>query len=52
MSNTIYTETDYTAIVKQQRKRWLILGIPCVMLLVALIVSLFIRLEWLTCLIS
>lgn len=48
MSNTIYTETDYTAIVKQQRKRWLILGIPCVMLLVALIVSLFIRLEWLT----
>lgn len=48
MSNTIYSETDYTAIVKQQRKRWTMMGIPCAMLLVALIVSLFIRLEWLT----
>lgn len=48
MSNVIYTEADYTAIVKQQRKRWVILGIPCAILAVVLIVSLFIRLEWLT----
>lgn len=48
MSNTIYSEADYTAIVKQQRKRWTMMGIPCAMLMVALIVSLFIRLEWLT----
>lgn len=48
MSNTIYTEADYTAIRQQQRKRWTMLGIPCAMLLLALIVSLFIRLEWLT----
>ena len=46
--NTIYTEADLTAIVKQQRKRWLILGIPCAILAVVLVVSLFIRLEWLT----
>ena len=46
--NTIYTEADYTAIVAQQRKRWLILGTPCALLSVALIVSLCIRLEWLS----
>lgn len=48
MSNMIYSEADYAAIVKQQRKRWLILGIPCAILTAVLIVSLFIRLEWLT----
>lgn len=48
MSNTIYTEADYQAIVKQQRKRWLILGIPCTILAVVVIISLVIRLEWLT----
>lgn len=48
MSNTIYSEADYTAIVQQQRKRWLILGIPCALLTAVLIVSLFIRMEWLT----
>ena len=48
MNNMIYSEADYAAIVKQQRKRWLILGIPCAILTAVLIVSLFIRLEWLT----
>lgn len=46
--STIYTEADYTTIVNQQRKRWLILGVPCAMLAAALVVSLVIRLEWLT----
>ncbi len=46
--STIYSEADYTTIVAQQRKRWLILSIPCVIFAVALIVSLVVRLEWLT----
>ena len=46
--NTIYSEADYTAIVAQQRKRWLILTIPCVLLAGLLIYSLIVRLEWLT----
>ncbi len=48
MSNTIYSEADYTVIVRQQRKRWLILGIPCALLLIVLIISLIVRMEWLT----
>ena len=46
--NTIYSEADYTAIVTQQRKRWLILIIPCVLLATVLVVSLIVRWEWLT----
>ena len=48
MSNTIYSEADYTAIVRQQHKRWLILSIPCALFLIVLILSLFARIEWLT----
>lgn len=48
MSNTIYSEADYSAIKKQQQKRWLILSIPCAILAVVLIISLFVRMEWLT----
>lgn len=48
MSNTIYSEADYTAIVRQQHKRWLILCIPCALFLIVLILSLFARIEWLT----
>lgn len=44
----IYTDADLNAIVQQQKKRWLILAIPCGLLLITLIVSLFLRLEWLT----
>ena len=48
--NTIYSEADYTAIVAQQRKRWLILIAPCILLAAVLVVSLIVRLEWLTAL--
>ena len=44
----IYTEADYTAITAQFKKRWLLLGIPCAVLLAVLIYSLCVRLEWLT----
>lgn len=48
MNTPLYHEADYTAIVAQQRKRWMILGIPCVIAALVLVVSLVIRLEWLT----
>ena len=44
----IYTEADYSAITQQFKKRWLMLTIPCVLLLVVVIYSLCVRLEWLT----
>lgn len=44
----IYTEADYTAIVQQFKKRWMILATPCVLLLAVVIYSLCIRVEWLT----
>ena len=44
----IYTEADYTAIVQQFKKRWLILATPCVLLLAVVIYSLCVRIEWLT----
>ncbi|MBE5811002.1 MAG: hypothetical protein E7318_08735 [Clostridiales bacterium] len=48
MHTPIYSEADYTAIQAQKHKRWLIIGIPCAVFAAALIVSLFIRLQWLT----
>ena len=48
MNNTIYSESDLTAIRAQKNKRWLTLLIPCALLAVALVYSLTIRLEWLT----
>lgn len=45
---TIYAEADYTAISQQLKKRWLVLAIPCVVLLAVVIYSLCIRVEWLT----
>jgi len=48
MSNTIYAETDLTAIRAQKKKRWLALAIPCAVLAAVLVYSLVIRLEWLT----
>jgi len=48
MNTAIYTEADYAAIHQQKNKRWLILTIPCVVLLGVLVYSLIIRLEWLT----
>lgn len=48
MHTALYTEADHAAIVSQLRKRWLLLGIPCGLLLIVLVVSLIVRLEWLT----
>ena len=44
----IYTEADYAAISKQFKKRWLLLAIPCILLLGVLVYSLCVRVEWLT----
>jgi len=44
----LYTEQDLTNIRQQQKKRWQLLCIPCAVLLAIIIVSLFIRVEWLT----
>lgn len=48
MHTPIYSEADYTAIQAQKRKRWLIVCIPCAVLAAVLVISLFIRLQWLT----
>ena len=48
MHTTLYTESDYAAISAQLRKRWLLLGIPCCILFVVMVVSLCVRVEWLT----
>ena len=44
----MYTEQELTNIRNQQKKRWLILLIPCLILLAVIVYSLTIRLEWLT----
>lgn len=46
--SAIYTQDDLNAIVKQQRKRWLILLIPCIILAAVMVLSLVYRMEWLT----
>lgn len=48
MHTPIYTEADYLAITRQQRKRWLLIAIPCFILLIPLVAGLFIRVEWMT----
>ncbi len=48
MHTPLYNEADYSAITVQMRKRWQIVGIPCVILAAVLVVSLCVRLEWLT----
>lgn len=44
----MYTEQELTDIRAQQKKRWIILMIPCLVLLAIIVYSLTIRLEWLT----
>lgn len=46
--NTIYSENDLNAIKQQKNKRWILLAIPCMLLLAVMLYSLMIRLEWLT----
>ena len=48
MSNAIYSEQDYSAINEQIRRRSLLMGIPCALLLATLVASFIVRLEWLT----
>lgn len=48
----MYTEQDLNAIVSQQKKRWLILSVPCVVLLAGMIASLVVRIEWLSALLT
>lgn len=48
MNTPIYAENDRIAIRKQIDKRWLILSVPCAVLLAVLIYSLVVRIEWLT----
>lgn len=44
----MYTQSDLTAIQAQQKKRRVLLGIPAVLLLVGIIVSFVLRVEWVT----
>lgn len=48
MTPTIYTEADYSTIRKQMTKRWLLLLIPIVVLVIVLVYSLIVRVEWLS----
>lgn len=45
---SIYTEKDLTDLRAQKQKRWILLALPGLMLLVLIVYSLTIRLEWLT----
>ncbi len=47
-SSTIYTEQDYTLIRQQIATRWRFIAIPCVILLIVLVWSLTVRIEWIT----
>lgn len=47
-TTTLYTTQDLTNIGSQIRRRWLILAVPCAVLLAVLVFSLIQRLEWLT----
>lgn len=44
----MYTEQDLIAIKSQKNKRWLVLGIPCMVLFIGLVISLIVRIEPLT----
>ena len=48
----MYTEQDLINITNQIKKRWLLLAIPCTVLLAGVVVSLVVRLEWLTSLLT
>ncbi|MBQ3156639.1 MAG: hypothetical protein IJB81_06895 [Clostridia bacterium] len=48
MASTLYTQADLDAMNQQLRKRWVLLAIPCCILLAGLVSSLVIRLQWLS----
>ena len=44
----LYTETDFSDISRELKKRWVYLLLPCALLAALLVFSLVIRVEWLT----
>lgn len=46
--SSIYSEADLQAITRQINHRWAVICIPCAALIAALVVSLIVRIEWLT----
>lgn len=44
----MYTEQDLTAIRAQQKKRWGLLALPCLILVGVIVYSLTVRIQWLT----
>lgn len=48
MNQPLYNESDLAAINQQIRKRWMLLLIPCTVLLIVLVVSFIVRIQWLT----
>lgn len=44
----MYTEQDYQAYRKQLKKRSILLGIPAVLMLIGIIISFIVRIQWLT----
>ena len=44
----MYTQQDLNNIKAQEKKRWMVLGAPCLVLFIGMIVSLVFRIEWLT----
>ena len=46
---TIYTDADLRAVRKQISKRWLCLNLPTALLLLTVILSFRLRVQWLTC---
>lgn len=49
---TVYTEQDLTSITNQIKKRWIIFSIPAVIALAGIVVSLVVRIEWVTSLLT
>lgn len=44
----MYTEQDFQDIQNQLKQRWIAVGIPCLILLAAVIASFVLRIKWLT----
>ena len=44
----MYTEAELTAVRAQEKRRWITLMIPVALMLAVLVVSLVVRIEWLT----
>lgn len=48
----MYTIADLTSVTRQKNKRYLLLALPCLLLLAGIVLSLIGRIEWLTTLLS